>query len=89
MVGLTSPLHAAILARTRLVVQIVSKASAALFDLFDAAWNRATPWCDLLADALRSTAVAVSVPEQTVVTSLQYVRQHSKEILKACRRLSR
>ena len=89
VVGFTSPLHAAILARTRLVVQLVTKAPTELLSLFDAAWNRATPWCELLADALRATAVAVPAPDHAVVTSLQYVRQHSKAILKACRRLSR
>ena len=87
--GLTTPAHAAILARTRLVVQLVTKAPPSLKALFDAAWNRSTPWCELLADSLRATAVAVPAASDHVVTSLHYARQQAPAILKACRRLSR
>ena len=89
VVGLTSPEHAAMLARVRLVIQILTKAPAALRSLFDDAWNRATPWCEILADSLRVVSTAVSRPCPGVVTSLCYASRHSATLLKACRRLSR
>ena len=89
VVGLTTPEHAAILARVRLTIQIVTKAPAALRSLFDDAWNRATPWCEILADSLRVVGSAVSCPCPGVVTSLSFASRHSAPLLKACRRLSR
>ncbi|CAE6921306.1 unnamed protein product [Symbiodinium sp. KB8] len=75
VLGLVTPEHAAIIARVRLVVQLVVGAPAALFDLFDAAWNRATPWCDLLADGLRTVSVGLHNRTPFPVTSLAFVRQ--------------
>ena len=53
LTGQSAPEHAVIIARVRLVMQLLEKAPPAVWDLFDAAWNRATPWCSLLADACR------------------------------------
>ena len=90
VLGLPTPGHAATIARVRIVVQLVSVAPPALFDLFDAAWNRATPWCELLADSLRTVAVALPPGDSRgSVTSIAYVRQHAHLLKKACRRLSR
>ena len=89
VVGLTSPEHAATIARVRLVVQITTRAPVALRSLFDDAWNRATPWCEILADSLRVVSSAVSRPCPGVATSLCFVSRHSVPLLKACRRLSR
>ena len=89
VLGLVTPEHAAIIARVRLVVQLVVGAPAALFDLFDAAWNRATPWCDLLADGLRTVSVGLHNRTPFPVTSLAFVRQEAIALRKLCRRLSR
>ena len=90
ILGLTTPGHAAIVARVRLIVQLVTAAPTPLFELFDAAWNRATPWCETLADSLR--AVSVALPRDDFrgpVASIAYVRHHAQALKKVCRRLSR
>ena len=53
LAGMSAPNHAVIVARTRLVVQLATRAPPAVLDVFDAAWNRATPWTELLADSVR------------------------------------
>ncbi|CAE7476814.1 unnamed protein product [Symbiodinium sp. CCMP2592] len=90
LLGLAAPEHAVVIARARLVTQLVAKAPSAVWDLFDAAWNRAVPWCELLADACR--LVARQVPRggsHCVPTSLAFIRQHQRDLAKACRFLSR
>ena len=89
VLGLTTPLHAAILARVRLVVQLVTKAPADLLSLFEAAWNRSTPWCEILADSLRAVAVAIPGVDSLSSTSLLFARQQAPRLLKVCKRLSR
>ena len=90
VLGLTTPGHAATVARVRLIVQLVTAAPADLFELFDAAWNRATPWCETLADSLSAVSVALPADDfRGPVTSIAYVRRHAQALKKVCRRLSR
>ena len=88
ILGLPEPLTAAVVARVRLVVQLVDRAPLAVFDIFDAAWNRATPWCEVLADSVRQVAVALP-GAPCPAASIAFVRQHSRPLLKACKKLSR
>ncbi|OLQ05232.1 Copper-transporting ATPase 1 [Symbiodinium microadriaticum] len=53
LAGLSAPSHAADIARVRLVVQLVTRSPPAVYEIFDAAWNRATPWCETLAASLQ------------------------------------
>ena len=71
----------------------MTRAPPAVLDVFDAAWNRATPWTELLADSVRivsaalpRSATADGVP---VSTSILFVQQHAQRLVAACRRLSR
>ena len=89
VLGLATPEHAAIVARVRLVTQLVTAGPHDLLEVFEAAWNRATPWCELLADGLRSLSVALPPIRDLPVTSLAYVRLAVKPIRKLCRRISR
>ena len=89
VIGLTTPLHAATLARVRLVVQLVTKAPADLLALFEAAWNRSTPWCEILADSMRAVAIALPDVDGLSSTSLLFARQQAARLVKVCRRLSR
>ena len=90
VLGLPTPGHAATIARVRLVVQLVTVAPAELFDLFDAAWNRTTPWCELLADSLKTVSVALPPDaSRDFVASIAHVRKHAHLLRKSCRRLSR
>ena len=90
VLGLLTPGHAAVIARVRLVVQLVTVAPPELFDLFDAAWNRATPWRETLADSLHTISVAMSLSDsRRSVASIAFVRQHAQALKKTCRRLSR
>ena len=88
ILGLPEPKDAAAVARARLVVQLVTKAPREVFDLFDAAWNRALPWCEILADSVRQVSEALPAGSYSAA-SISYVRQHAPALLKACRRLSR
>ncbi|CAE6971384.1 unnamed protein product [Symbiodinium sp. CCMP2592] len=90
LLGLTAPEHAVVVARTRLVVQLVGRAPTEVWDLFDAAWNRAVPWCALLADACKSVARGVAgAQRQHVPSALAFVRANHRGMLKACRFLSK
>ncbi|CAE7257580.1 unnamed protein product [Symbiodinium sp. CCMP2592] len=90
LLGLTAPEHAVVVARTRLVVQLVGRAPTEVWDLFDAAWNRAVPWCALLADACKSVARGVaSAQRKHVPSALAFVRANQRGMLKACRFLSK
>ena len=88
ILGLPEPQDAATVARVRLVVQLVTRAPKAVFELFDAAWNRALPWCEILADSVRQVSEALPAGSYTAA-SISHVRQHASALLKPCRRLSR
>ena len=88
LLGLTAPQHATIIARARLVLQLVTRAPAAVFDLVDAAWSRGTDWCLLLADACRQ--VWTALPHQaTPSATLSNIRAVAADLGKACKFLSR
>ena len=89
MLGLSSPAHATVIARARLAVQLATTAPQAVATIFDAAWNRSTPSCELLADACRLIAAGMRGPAAITCMSLQTVRQNAKGMLQACRFLSR
>ena len=91
LAGLSAPEHAVVIARVRLVNQLVSKSPASVWTLFDAAWNRDTTWCQLLVDACRQVLPAIRSPQGTAVThcTIQAVRTHSSQLHQACKYLSR
>ena len=62
LAGLSAPSHAADIARVRLVVQLVTRSPPAVYEIFDAAWNRATPWCETLAASLQRVLPFVRTP---------------------------
>ncbi|OLP97834.1 hypothetical protein AK812_SmicGene19789 [Symbiodinium microadriaticum] len=91
LLGLCAPEHAVLIARARLVTQLVAKAPSLVWELFDAAWNRGTEWCQLLADACRQVMAMISPcssPDSRVPTILA-IRHFHKPIAQACRYLSR
>ena len=91
LIGLCAHEHAVLIARARLVTQLVAKAPPLVWDLFDAAWNRGTEWCQLLADACRQVMVMLppcNNPNSRVPTILA-IRHFHKQIAQACRYLSR
>ena len=73
LLGLCAPEHAVLIARARLVTQLISKAPPLVWELFDAAWNRGTEWCQLLTDACRQAMALLPVcaqPDSRVPTML-------------------
>ena len=91
LLGLCAPEHAVLIARTRLVVQLIAKAPPLVWELFDAAWNRGTEWCQLLADACRQVIALLPVCTQpsSRVPTLLSLRHFLPQIVQACRYLSR
>ena len=89
LAGLSAPQHATVLARVRLVVQLCSQAPPPVWDIFDACWNRATPWVDLLLEALRQVWPAIRSPTGSPPLYLSLVRQNTHQLAKECRHLSR
>ncbi|CAE7835995.1 unnamed protein product [Symbiodinium sp. CCMP2592] len=81
---------ATVIARVRLLCRIASGRSPEVFELFQASWDRGGEWSSLLADAVRRVWPACGLPAlQTGEPTLLCVRRHTKEILSACRRISR
>ena len=76
-------------ARVRLVTQLCKQAPPPVWEIFDAAWNRATFGCELLADACRCVLPAVAELTGVKHIHLQAIRQHILGFLKACKHLSR
>ena len=72
-------------------MQLLEKAPPAVWDLFDAAWNRATPWCMLLADACRQFLPAVRDNNRARVPycTIAAMSQLRPAFVKAARFLSR
>ena len=91
LLGLCAPEHAVLVARTRLVVQLLAKAPPLVWELFDAAWNRGTEWCQLLADACRQVMALLPVCTQpsSRIPTLLSLRHFLPQIVQACRYLSR
>ena len=91
LIGLCAPEHAVLIARARLVTQLISKAPPLVWELFDAAWNRGTDWCQLLTDACRQVMALLPVcaqPDSRVPTMLS-LRHFLPQLVQACRYLSR
>ncbi|CAE7836118.1 unnamed protein product [Symbiodinium sp. CCMP2592] len=81
---------ATVIARVRLLCRIASGRSPEVFELFQASWDRGGEWSSLLADAVRRVWPACGLPAlQTGEPTLLCVRRRTKEILSACRRISR
>ena len=91
LLGLSAPEHAVLVARVRLVLQLIAKAPPAVWELFDAAWNRDTPWCRLLGDACRQVLPAVRNHAGAPVShcTILALSQHQGVLVKALRFLSR
>ena len=89
LAGLSTPCHAADIARVRLLIQLVTRSPTLVHDIFDAAWNHATPWCETLAASLRRVATGLRRRPAEVVASFAFVRRHARELVFVCRRLSR
>ena len=89
LAGLSAPSHAADIARVRLVVQLVTRSPPSVYEIFDAAWNRATPWCETLAASLQRVSVALREDAAGFSASFAFVWQRATALLSACRRLSR
>ncbi|OLQ05842.1 hypothetical protein AK812_SmicGene10933 [Symbiodinium microadriaticum] len=86
LLGLCAPEHAVLIARARLVTQLVAKAPPLVWELFDAAWNRGTEWCQLLADACRQVMAMLSPctsPDSRVPTILAIRHFHRQELYAA------
>ena len=89
LAGISAPSHAADIARVRLVVQLVTRSPPPVFEVFDAAWNRATPWCETLAGSLQRVSIALREDPSGFSASFAFVRHRAAALLSACRRLSR
>ena len=91
LLGLSAPEHAVLIARARLVLQLLTKAPPAVWELFDAAWNRDTPWCQLLVDACRQVLPAIRTPTGMRVPhcTLAALSRNKGALVKALRFLSR
>ena len=91
LLGLCAPEHASVIARARLVLLLLDKSPPAVWELFEAAWNRDTPWCQLLVDSCRQFLPAVRYPsgERVSYCTLQALRQVRQPLSKAIRFLSR
>ena len=91
LLGLCAPEHACVVARARLVLLLPDKSPPAVWDLFEAAWNRDTPWCQLLVDSCRQFLPAVRFPsgERVPHCTLQALRQVRQPLSKAIKFLSR
>ena len=77
-------------ARVRLLCRILQGRSEAVFDLFDAAWDRDGRWAGLLGQAVRQVWPATSLPPlQPGAPTLAAIARHSKSLLSACKRISR
>ena len=89
LAGLTAPAHAVVIARARHVTQLCRQAPVAVWEIFEACWNRATPANELLVDACRSLLPAVREAASPPVVTLRDVRRHLPALHKACKHLSR
>ncbi|CAE7253370.1 unnamed protein product, partial [Symbiodinium sp. CCMP2592] len=89
LMGLSSPGDACAIARTRLVVQLVTRAPPRVGELFAAAWDRATPWCSLLVDACQQVASGLVGHLSPTHVTRQYIAQHAVKLQSVCRHLSR
>ena len=89
LAGLTAPAHATIYGRVRLVTQLCQQAPAPVWDIFEAAWNRATDWCGLLTDACQRLLPAAMPQPRPAHVTLQVMRSNVTAFLKACKHLSR
>ena len=89
MAGLTAPAHALLVARVRLVTQLCLQAPLPVWELFDASWNRATSWHELLVDACRQVLVAVPGLQRAEHVTLDLMRHNSKAFANACKHVSR
>ena len=91
LLGLCAPEHACVVARARLVLLLLDKAPPAVWDLVEAAWNRDTPWCQLLVDSCRQFLPAVRFPsgERVPHCTLQALRQVRQPLSKAIKFISR
>ena len=89
LAGLTAPHHATILARVRLVTQLIRNAPDPVWDIFEASWNRATPWADLLIDACRQVWPALTKGSAFPPITLALVRAHTHQLVNACKHLSK
>jgi len=89
LLGVCSPEDALVVARVRLTAQLLSKAPIDVWELIDAAWNRATPWCSLLADACREVLPAVGSSSTDREVTILNLRRQVGGLHRACKYLSR
>ncbi|CAE7283093.1 unnamed protein product [Symbiodinium sp. CCMP2592] len=89
LLGLSTPEDACCIARARLVLQLLNRDAGHVFELVDAAWNRATPWAQLLVEACQEVSRALPTSCPLAEVTLQFLRTRNSQMLRACRHLSR
>ena len=89
--GLCDPCCDLTVARARLVMQLLHKAPSTVGELFDAAWNRAPPWAQLLSDACGQVLLMVPRPPGSAprVSTILCLQSLHRPVTVACRFLSR
>ena len=87
--GLCAPQQATVVARTRLVTQLCKQATPPVWELFTAAWNRATPGCELLIDACAIVLPAIEALAQERYVTLPLLQAHFPRFVRACKHMSR
>ena len=91
LLGQSSPEHAVLIARARLVLQLLAKAPPAVWDIFEAAWNRDTPWCQLLVDSCRQLLPSIRSPSGARIPhcTVSALKLHQQALARSARFLSR
>ncbi|CAE7776013.1 unnamed protein product [Symbiodinium sp. CCMP2592] len=87
LLGLSTPEDACCISRVRLTLQLLLKAPPRVGELFEAAWDRSIPWCELLVAACQE--VAAGLPGGAAVITRQFLRAHAAALFRVCRHLSR
>ena len=89
LLPVTSPTEALLVARCRLVVQLCVSAPARVWDIFEAALMRDVPWTRDLLQAARQIWRTALIPGDLINGGIrQAVSTKSRELLKACKRVS-
>ena len=71
------------------MIQLCKQAPPPVWDIFEACWNRATPWIELLGDAIKQVWPALREPTASLPLTLRAVRQHTTVLAKVSKHLSR
>ncbi|CAE7315934.1 unnamed protein product, partial [Symbiodinium sp. CCMP2456] len=89
LAALPSPEHASVVAKVRLVTLLCKQAPAAVWDIHEACWNRATPWSEHLVDSCRRVLPAIPQLTTEQHVTLYLLQRNTQAFVKACKHLSR